>query len=47
MTEPAVRTLGGRYALHSLLATGGMGQVWRASDVLLDRLVGVKVLRSE
>ena len=47
MTEPGVRTLGDRYELHSLIATGGMGQVWRARDALLDRRVAVKVLRSE
>ena len=47
MVEPARSTLGNRYELAGLLATGGMGQVWRAHDRLLGRPVAVKVLRSE
>src|SRR4051812_50007595 len=47
MGEPGRRCLGGRYELICLLATGGMGQVWRGHDTRLDRPGAVKVLRSE
>ncbi|MGY1753896.1 protein kinase domain-containing protein [Blastococcus sp. SYSU D01042] len=47
MVEPGRRCLGDRYELHSLIAAGGMGQVWRGVDVALHRSVAVKVLRSE
>jgi tRNA A-37 threonylcarbamoyl transferase component Bud32 len=41
------KVLGNRYELRTLLAAGGMGQVWSAEDQLLGRPVAVKVLRSE
>jgi len=38
---------GNRYRLTSRIATGGMGEVWRAEDTVLDREVAVKVLKHE
>jgi serine/threonine-protein kinase len=36
-----------RYRLDERIAAGGVGQVWRATDLLLERAVAVKVLRPE
>jgi serine/threonine protein kinase len=36
--------LGGRYALTTLLARGGMADVWQARDTVLERQVAVKIL---
>jgi serine/threonine-protein kinase len=36
-----------RYELESRIATGGMGEVWRAADTVLGRQVAVKLLKAE
>jgi len=40
-------TLADRYLLLDRIATGGMGEVWRARDEVLSRNVAVKVLKAE
>ena len=38
-------TLGGRYVLRSMIAVGGMGEVWRGEDIELARPVAIKTLK--
>ena len=50
MTEPprvgAGRTLAGRYRLDHHIASGGMAEVWAATDTVLGRPVAVKLLHA-
>ncbi|HEU5000224.1 MAG TPA: protein kinase [Lapillicoccus sp.] len=46
MNPEAGMTLGSRYTLTDRIATGGMGDVWRATDSVLGRDVAVKVMRA-
>jgi len=39
--------LAGRYRLEEPIAAGGAGTVWRAADIVLERMVAVKLLRPE
>lgn len=41
------KVIGGRYTLITLLATGGMGEVWAARDQVTARKVAIKVLKPE
>jgi serine/threonine protein kinase len=40
-------TLGGRFELTERVAIGGMGEVWKARDQILGRIVAIKILKEE
>jgi serine/threonine-protein kinase len=46
-TAPALASSSERYDLHTPIARGGMGEVFAARDVALNREVAVKVLRAD
>ena len=47
MSPATDQVLGGRYRLTERIAGGGMGEVWRARDEVLERHVAVKIMRKE
>jgi GAF domain-containing protein len=47
LTLPVERSIEGRYLLHQLIGKGGMGSVYRATDLRLNRLVAIKIIKAD
>lgn len=47
MRPTSGNSLGGRYQLTDRIAIGGMGEVWKALDDVLGRVVAIKILKEE
>ena len=47
MAEMMIKQIANRYQILSLIGQGGMADVYRAKDKILDRIVAIKVLRSK
>ena len=47
MRPTAGLTFGGRYELASRIAIGGMGEVWKSTDLVIGRSVAIKILKDE
>lgn len=47
MRPTAGVTFGGRYELSTRIAIGGMGEVWKATDLVIGRTVAIKILKDE
>ncbi len=47
MRPTAGLTFGGRYQLLSRIAIGGMGEVWEATDLVIGRVIAIKILKDE
>ena len=41
------QVFGSRYELVSRIAIGGMGEVWKANDIVIGRVVAIKILKEE
>jgi len=47
MRPSSKQVFGSRYELISRIAIGGMGEVWKANDTIIGRIVAIKILKDE
>jgi hypothetical protein len=47
LTLPIERTVADRYCIHQLIGKGGMGAVYRATDLRLKRAIAIKVIKAD